>query len=205
MARRDRKPGAPVDARVPGEELGHPVGHVRVGLGGRGLVELDGRPLDAVEAGHELAGADQVGQGVRGATGAGASCPGNLHAHTLRDAPRGGTLRRMQTVVHRTNEGGDSGGGAASPGRGDRGRDRRTGWRDGRAPTAPTGDAGGSVAEDGRFDRGTAVRSRSTPSSVLDEVEQALARLDDGTYGRCEECGAPIDDGRLADSTVARG
>jgi len=39
---------------------------------------------------------------------------------------------------------------------------------------------------------------------LLDEVELALARLDDGTYGRCEECGAPIDDARLAGSPIER-
>jgi len=33
---------------------------------------------------------------------------------------------------------------------------------------------------------------------LLDEVELALARLDDGTYGRCETCGSPIDDAELA-------
>jgi len=40
--------------------------------------------------------------------------------------------------------------------------------------------------------------------ALLDEVELALARLDDGTYGRCEECGAQIDDARLADSPIER-
>jgi len=43
---------------------------------------------------------------------------------------------------------------------------------------------------------------------LLDEVERALARLDDGTYGRCEACGEPIADDRLAEhpivSTCAR-
>ena len=39
---------------------------------------------------------------------------------------------------------------------------------------------------------------------LLDEVERALARLDDGTYGRCESCGAPIDDGRLAELPIVR-
>jgi len=39
---------------------------------------------------------------------------------------------------------------------------------------------------------------------LLDEVELALARLDDGTYGRCEECGAPIDDARLAELPIVR-
>ncbi len=32
----------------------------------------------------------------------------------------------------------------------------------------------------------------------LDEVEQALIRLDDGTYGVCEVCAARIDDDVLA-------
>ncbi len=39
---------------------------------------------------------------------------------------------------------------------------------------------------------------------LLDEVELALTRLDDGTYGRCEECGDPIDDDRLAESPIIR-
>jgi DnaK suppressor protein len=32
----------------------------------------------------------------------------------------------------------------------------------------------------------------------LAEVEQALTRLDDGTYGTCQVCGGAIDDERLA-------
>ncbi len=39
---------------------------------------------------------------------------------------------------------------------------------------------------------------------LLDEVEQALARLDDGTYGRCASCGAPIADLRLAEMPVTQ-
>ena len=31
----------------------------------------------------------------------------------------------------------------------------------------------------------------------LDDVERALRKLDDGTYGLCETCGAPIGDTRL--------
>jgi RNA polymerase-binding transcription factor DksA len=34
--------------------------------------------------------------------------------------------------------------------------------------------------------------------SDLDDVDAALGRLNDGTYGRCEACGAPIEDERLA-------
>ena len=37
---------------------------------------------------------------------------------------------------------------------------------------------------------------------LLDEVERALARLDDGTYGRCEACGEPIADDRLAEHPI---
>jgi hypothetical protein len=38
---------------------------------------------------------------------------------------------------------------------------------------------------------------------LLDEVESALARLDDGTYGHCGECGSVIDDSRLAAAPTA--
>ncbi|HXA32314.1 MAG TPA: TraR/DksA C4-type zinc finger protein [Acidimicrobiales bacterium] len=39
---------------------------------------------------------------------------------------------------------------------------------------------------------------------LLDQVEGALARLDDGSYGRCESCGAIIADERLAETPTAR-
>jgi RNA polymerase-binding transcription factor DksA len=39
---------------------------------------------------------------------------------------------------------------------------------------------------------------------LLDEVEGALSRLDDGTYGTCAACGEPIDDAVLAASPTAR-
>lgn len=38
----------------------------------------------------------------------------------------------------------------------------------------------------------------------LDEVEHALGRLDDGTYGTCESCGATIDEARLADDPTVQ-
>jgi len=31
----------------------------------------------------------------------------------------------------------------------------------------------------------------------LDDVERALSKLDDGTYGQCEVCGQPIQEARL--------
>jgi DnaK suppressor protein len=39
---------------------------------------------------------------------------------------------------------------------------------------------------------------------LLDEVEGALSRLDDGTYGTCAVCGEPIDDAFLAASPTTR-
>ena len=38
----------------------------------------------------------------------------------------------------------------------------------------------------------------------LDEVEHALRRLDDGTYGTCEACGKPIGEARLEAQPAAR-
>ena len=38
----------------------------------------------------------------------------------------------------------------------------------------------------------------------LAEVDAALARLDDGSYGRCESCGRPIAAGRLEARPEAR-
>ncbi|WP_235738685.1 TraR/DksA family transcriptional regulator [Nocardioides alcanivorans] len=38
----------------------------------------------------------------------------------------------------------------------------------------------------------------------LGEIEAAERRVDDGTYGICETCGQPIDEGRLEARPVAR-
>lgn len=40
--------------------------------------------------------------------------------------------------------------------------------------------------------------------SELEEVERALGKLDDGTYGRCETCGEPIAPARLEAMPAAR-
>lgn len=46
-------------------------------------------------------------------------------------------------------------------------------------------------------DRLNAVTAHDSLGGMLKEVEHALARLDDGSYGVCEECGEPIAEGRL--------
>ncbi|MGE3619064.1 MAG: TraR/DksA family transcriptional regulator [Acidimicrobiia bacterium] len=38
----------------------------------------------------------------------------------------------------------------------------------------------------------------------LHDVERALARIDEGTYGTCEACGAGIGDDRLAEDPTVR-
>ena len=39
---------------------------------------------------------------------------------------------------------------------------------------------------------------------TLDDIDHALAKLDDGTYGRCEDCQQPIADARLEAMPAAR-
>jgi DnaK suppressor protein len=59
-------------------------------------------------------------------------------------------------------------------------------------------------AGDDDVDAGSKVAQREHHLSLLasirerrDQVEYALRRLDDGTYGQCDQCGQPIDPARL--------
>ncbi len=70
---------------------------------------------------------------------------------------------------------------------------------------SPGGAARGAEPADGAPGEDELHRSAvDAVDGLLDEVELALARLDDGTYGRCEDCGEPIDDGRLAVLPIVR-
>lgn len=70
----------------------------------------------------------------------------------------------------------------------------------------------GSNADDEHDPEGATIAfERSQASSLvqqaerhLTEIDAALARLDDGTYGVCEVCGAPIPAPRLSARPVAR-
>ena len=60
-------------------------------------------------------------------------------------------------------------------------------------------------------DVGTETFEREKDLSILEQVEaeladveHALRRLDDGTYGTCEACGRPIDEARLDAMPAAR-
>ena len=53
-------------------------------------------------------------------------------------------------------------------------------------------------------ERGEAERLASELREALDEVDAALKRLQDGTYGVCEVCGKPIGEARLEAKPAAR-
>jgi RNA polymerase-binding transcription factor DksA len=68
-----------------------------------------------------------------------------------------------------------------------------------------------SSVDQHQADVGTETFNRERDLSILErvqaelaDVEHALRRLDDGTYGACEACGRPIDDGRLDALPAAR-
>jgi RNA polymerase-binding transcription factor DksA len=46
-------------------------------------------------------------------------------------------------------------------------------------------------------EQGEAMALANSLQDQLDDVEAALAKLDRGTYGRCEQCERPIGDARL--------
>jgi len=46
-------------------------------------------------------------------------------------------------------------------------------------------------------DRNFQLRLRDRERKLLSKIEEAFARLDEGTYGRCEECGGDIGIERL--------
>ena len=54
------------------------------------------------------------------------------------------------------------------------------------------------------FDRERAISLLENIEAELSDIEHALRRLDDGTYGTCEACGKPIDSPRLEAVPAAR-
>jgi len=53
-------------------------------------------------------------------------------------------------------------------------------------------------------ERGEAEALAGELRDALDEVEAAIARLSEGTYGNCEQCGQPIAPARLEAMPAAR-
>lgn len=58
---------------------------------------------------------------------------------------------------------------------------------------------GNHMADDGTeaFEQTVGVALRRNVEARIESIERALAKLDDGTYGLCEQCGARIDRARL--------
>ena len=52
-------------------------------------------------------------------------------------------------------------------------------------------------------DRNLAFRIRERESKLIRKIEQALKKLEDGTFGICEECGEGISDQRLEARPIA--
>jgi DnaK suppressor protein len=58
-------------------------------------------------------------------------------------------------------------------------------------------DAGFSDRSHSTEERGRVIATARALRANLRDVERALGKLEDGTYGRCERCGGPIGDERL--------
>ena len=48
------------------------------------------------------------------------------------------------------------------------------------------------------------LRHGERESQAIAEIDEALRRIDEGTYGQCERCGKPIDERRLEAMPTAR-
>ena len=49
----------------------------------------------------------------------------------------------------------------------------------------------------GNFDQELTLSLLGSEKDALDQVEAAIGRIEDGSYGRCEECGGQIPKSRL--------
>jgi RNA polymerase-binding protein DksA len=49
----------------------------------------------------------------------------------------------------------------------------------------------------GNFDQELTLRVLGSEEDVLDQIEAAIERIENGNYGRCEECGEEIPETRL--------
>ena len=58
-------------------------------------------------------------------------------------------------------------------------------------------DAGFADRSHSTEERGRVIATARALRANLRDVERALAKLDDGTYGRCDRCGNPIGEERL--------
>jgi DnaK suppressor protein len=54
------------------------------------------------------------------------------------------------------------------------------------------------------LEKSTALDLAGRESELITEIDEALQRIEDGTYGQCRRCGKPIDEARLKAIPTAR-
>src|SRR5262252_9001578 len=54
------------------------------------------------------------------------------------------------------------------------------------------------------LNRSTALNLASRQTQLIDEIDEALRRIEDGTYGHCVRCGKPLDEERLKAMPTAK-
>ena len=54
------------------------------------------------------------------------------------------------------------------------------------------------------LNRSTAFTLGSRQSQFIEEIDEALGRIEDGTYGQCSRCGKPLDEERLKAMPTAK-
>ena len=183
----------PVDARVQGDEALHRIEHRRQGARRRREVEAHVAALDTVHAGHAHVVAHQHGGRVSGVRHGAQSTRG-------RSRPFGGPTTTIAAVEHPLADV------AYEPGAdGDDGPEVWTSGVDDATPAEAVDEVDASEFEvpDGDAPDIDASLLDSIEERLAD-VERALARLDEGTYGTCEVCGATIDDAVLVDAPATR-
>ena len=54
------------------------------------------------------------------------------------------------------------------------------------------------------LNQSTALNLASRQSQLIEEIDEALGRIEDGTYGQCSRCGKPLDEKRLRAMPTAK-
>ena len=75
-----------------------------------------------------------------------------------------------------------------------------------RAAASRTDDGVDDIGEmsESDLDQSTAFDIASRESQLVEEIDEALRRIDEGTYGQCVRCGKPISEERLKAMPTAR-
>jgi DnaK suppressor protein len=54
------------------------------------------------------------------------------------------------------------------------------------------------------LNRSTALNLATRQTQLIEEIDEALQRIEDGTYGQCVRCGKPLDEERLKAMPTAK-